>query len=112
MLHEPIGKDRIIMHDAAVVVLARDIRRKRHGDDSGSRDHRCQVQLPDPAMSDAADAKGGVQGGRRQRNIVAVECLAGDVQMRAVVRVSLADDAAGWHWLQLVRRFGAVSAHT
>src|SRR2546430_10376132 len=70
------------MYDAAVVVLTRDIRRKRHGDDSGSRDHRRQVQLPDPAMSDAADAKGGVQGGRRQRDVVAVECLAGDVQMR------------------------------
>jgi hypothetical protein len=108
VLHEPIGKDRVIMHGAAVVVLTRDIRWKRHGDDSGSRDHRCQVQLPDPAMSDAADAKGGVQGGRRQRDVVAVECLAGDVQMRAVVRVSLADDAAGWHWLQLVWRLAAV----
>ena len=72
VLHEVVGEDRIVVHDAAVVVLARNIGRGDDGHDAGRRAHCRQIQRLDPAVRDAAHAERSMQRVRRQGDIVGI----------------------------------------
>src|ERR1700730_13509879 len=92
VLHQAIRKDRIIVYSSAIVILAGDIGGQRNCDDCRGPHDGCKVKLPNSSVRDAADAKSSMQGGRRQGDVVAVERLAGDMQMRTVVRMRFADN--------------------
>ena len=73
------------MYGAAVIVLAGDIRGQRNRGHAGRFHDRRKVERADSAVRDAAESEGGVQGVRRQRDVVAVLRPAADVQRCAVV---------------------------
>ena len=73
------------MHGAPVVVLARDIRGQRDGCHARRGRHGGQVERGDAPVGNGAQAEGGMQGIRRERNIVAVLRPTADVQRRAVM---------------------------
>ena len=79
------GEDGVIVQDTAVIVLAWNIGRQRDGNHAGRRTNCTQVQRTNLSMRNRAQAERRVQRIRRQRDIVAIQSLSGDVQMRTLV---------------------------
>ena len=95
VLHEIRGEDRIVVHDAAVIVFAGHVNRDRDRDHARCGMYRGQVHRLDPPVRDRADAERGVQAIRRQGDIVDIQSAPADVQMRALMADRFADDGAG-----------------
>ena len=79
-------EDGVILDDAAIVVFPGDVLGGENGDDACSPAHRLQVDGTYPPMRHDALPERHVQGPRRQRDVIRVMGLAGDVKDGAVVR--------------------------
>ena len=93
-LHFIEGENGIVVKDRAVAVVARDV----GGDDdihhAGRSAHRRQVHATDAAVRHCAHAQRRMQRAGRQDDVVGVNGLPRDVQVRAVVPERCADDGA------------------
>ena len=85
VLDECGREDRIVGDDGAIVVLAGDVLRGQHGDDARRREHFREVDRLDPRVRTLAHPDRRVQRPANFSNVVGVERLAADVEMRAVV---------------------------
>ena len=85
ILDERRREDRVVGDDRTIVVLARDVLRCQDGDHAGRRVHLREVDRLDARVRALAQADGGVQRSANLRDVVDIERLAADVQVRAVV---------------------------
>ena len=91
VLHERVGEHGIVAHDRAVVVVAGNVGRRAHGDDTCRIQHVVEVEFLDACVRDGTHADGEMQEVARFRQIVGVGRRATNVQVCAVVRQRLAD---------------------
>ncbi len=77
-----MGKDRVVMDQRTAVVLTGDVRSAQHSDHAGLAPQQFEIDADQLAMGDRRQAQRRMQRSLRFGNIVGVEGLATDVQMR------------------------------
>ena len=108
VLDEAIGQDRVVVNDRAAIVDPWNIRGDEHVDHACRGADRCQVHSLQASVCLGAQAQRRIHGSRQFRNVVGVGRLAGDVQMRRLVRRR--DAGCAFHALVIEKRF-ALAVH-
>ncbi len=91
VLNQALRENRVVVNDTAVVVLPRYVCGQRYGVHTRHRQHRRNIELNDAPVRNRAEPEGCVERVRRQRNVIAVECLAAHMQVRAIVNLGETD---------------------
>ena len=98
-MHQLIGKNRIIVHRAAVIVLTRDVLGQRHRGHAGGAEHGGEIKRLNLSVCERTHAEGRVQRVGGQWDVVAIMGAAADVQRCAVMD----GGCAGAHNASVVR---------
>ena len=95
VVHLAAGQDRVVVHDRAALVLARDVFGRDHVDHARQGAQRVQSNALEPAVGQRRQAQRAVQRAGQLGQVVDVGGGAGDVQVRRLVRVVASDHAGG-----------------
>ena len=87
ILHDPLGKDRVVVGDGAAVVLSRDVLRRQHRHHAWRVMHGGEVDGPDHRVRMRRQSQGGMQRTRQLRDVIDIGRLARHVQVCRFVRM-------------------------
>ena len=109
VLDEPVGEDRVVVDDRPAIVLPGDVGGREHRDHFRRRAHCCEVDRPNAGVRLLGQPERCMEGAGDLRDVVDVERLAGDVQMRRFVRMP---HSRGWQRCLLRHESFGLSIHS